>query len=264
MYFIPLTTATTATSTSTSTSTTTTIPQYTLTESASPSSEGSVTPGSGTYSSGSAVTISETPAANYHFVDWSCSGSGCYSGTGTSQTITINNNIAETANFAPDTYTITTAVSPSGTGSVSGGGTYAYGSIISLTASNGNAGVFSSWTCSGACPNGASSTANPWSVEVTGDATYTAKFSTYMECLKFNINGVAQYPYMNGTTAEQQIGGTYNVYCSVSSYYICITNGEPGGCYQGTTQIWYYCKMSNITSSSYPQGSSWPVPGDFC
>ena len=67
-----------------------------------------------------------------------------------------------------DNYTITTAVSPSGSGTVSGGGTYASGTTITLTATAYSGYVFSSWSDN--------DTSNPRSVTVTADTTYTAIF----------------------------------------------------------------------------------------
>lgn len=65
-------------------------------------------------------------------------------------------------------YTITTAVSPSGSGTVSGGGTYASGTTITLTATAYSGYVFSNWSDN--------DTSNPRSVTVTADTTYTAVF----------------------------------------------------------------------------------------
>ncbi len=72
-----------------------------LTLNVSPSGTGTTTPAIGTYKEkdGSKITISETPAKYYEFVDWTCSGIGCYSGTNSSERITIYNNTIETANF---------------------------------------------------------------------------------------------------------------------------------------------------------------------
>ena len=78
--------------------------QYYLTMAVSPPGTGSISPGSGWYNAGSGVTISESPAPNYAFNYWTCSGTGCYSGTATSATITMSAPITETANY----YTVTT------------------------------------------------------------------------------------------------------------------------------------------------------------
>ena len=65
-------------------------------------------------------------------------------------------------------YTITTAVSPSGSGTVTGGGTYNSGSTANLTATAYSGYVFSSWSDG--------NTSNPRSVTVSSDTTYTAVF----------------------------------------------------------------------------------------
>lgn len=67
-----------------------------------------------------------------------------------------------------ETFTITTAVSPAGSGSVSGGGTYSSGASVELHAIA-NAGYeFSKWSDG--------ETANPRSVKVTATETFTAIF----------------------------------------------------------------------------------------
>ena len=73
--------------------------QYTLTTNAVPSNGGSVSPVSGNYAGGSLVDLTATPSSGYNFNGWSCSGTGCYSGGSSTNTITINANIIETANF---------------------------------------------------------------------------------------------------------------------------------------------------------------------
>ncbi|MGC8648148.1 MAG: hypothetical protein ACP5SJ_01460, partial [Candidatus Micrarchaeia archaeon] len=73
--------------------------QYYFTELASPSAGGSVSPGNGWYNASKILTISEAPNAAYVFQDWTCTGTGCYSGTLASTAITLNNPISETANY---------------------------------------------------------------------------------------------------------------------------------------------------------------------
>ncbi len=84
---------------------------YTLTEGVSPSGAGTVSPGSGTYAYGTNVPISETPASGYVFTGWTCSGTGCYSGSNTNANIMITNNVIETANFNQE-YPVVISTSP--------------------------------------------------------------------------------------------------------------------------------------------------------
>ena len=67
--------------------------------------------------------------------------------------------------------TITTAVNPVGAGSVTGGGNYAVGAPVTLTASANANYAFVNWT-----PGG--STANPLTFNATENATYTANFQS--------------------------------------------------------------------------------------
>jgi pectate lyase len=83
-----------ATLTSPTCDTTSTPVTYTLTTVASPSAGGSVT-GSGTYNSGTVVTVTATAASGYTFTGWS----GDASGTATSATVTMSGNKSVTANF---------------------------------------------------------------------------------------------------------------------------------------------------------------------
>lgn len=73
--------------------------QYYLTMQASPSGAGSVTPSSGWYNSGQTITIKATANSHHKFKSWTGTGTGSYTGTKSSTTITMNSAITETANF---------------------------------------------------------------------------------------------------------------------------------------------------------------------
>ncbi|MGC8571786.1 MAG: InlB B-repeat-containing protein, partial [Candidatus Micrarchaeia archaeon] len=62
---------------------------------------GVVAPSSGLYKAGSSVTLSASANKGYYFVKWIGNGLGSYTGTSNTETITINNNINETAIFDP-------------------------------------------------------------------------------------------------------------------------------------------------------------------
>jgi uncharacterized repeat protein (TIGR02543 family) len=51
-------------------------------------------------SPGTLFTLDATPYSGYTFQGWTCSGNGCYAGTDSHITITINNDVTENANFA--------------------------------------------------------------------------------------------------------------------------------------------------------------------
>jgi hypothetical protein len=74
--------------------------QYYLTMNAGPG--GSVSPASGWYDAGANVNISATASNEYSFGSWTGSGSGCYSGSISSVSITVNGPITENASFIPN------------------------------------------------------------------------------------------------------------------------------------------------------------------
>ena len=89
-----------------------------------------------------------------------------------------------------DQYNISTNVSPSGTGSVSGGGTKTAATTITLTANPSAGYEFTQWSDG--------NTSNPRNVLVTGNATYTAQFTK--KSYTITVSGT------NGTVTG---GGTY-------------------------------------------------------
>ena len=76
--------------------------QYLLSMTTSPSGAGTVSPGTEWLNPGTKVTISETPNQYYEFNGWIGQGTGSYSGTSPSATITVGSPVIETANY---TYT---------------------------------------------------------------------------------------------------------------------------------------------------------------
>ena len=73
--------------------------QYYLTMKVSSSTAGSVTPSSGWYNKGVTVTIKATAKTGHTFKSWTGSGTGSYTGTSATHTITMNAAITETAYF---------------------------------------------------------------------------------------------------------------------------------------------------------------------
>ncbi|WP_457943379.1 Ig-like domain-containing protein [Caproiciproducens sp. LBM24188] len=116
--------------------------------------------GGGTYSYGTSVTLTAVPNPHFHFVSWN---DGV---TTASRTVTATQNISLIANFVIDTYTV--SVSAGEHGSVSGGGIYPYGSVVTLSATPYNQYKFLSWS------DGVT-TANR-SITVTGNMALSASF----------------------------------------------------------------------------------------
>ena len=117
--------------------------QCTLTASPSPSAGGTVS-GGGIYTCGTTVTVTASPATGYQFSRWSgaCTGTGACS-------VVVNANRSVTATFRRLQCALTASASPSGGGTVSGGGIYTCGTRVTVTASPSAGYQFSRW--SGAC-----------------------------------------------------------------------------------------------------------------
>lgn len=131
---------------------------------------GGTVSGAGTYEVGSSATIKATPNSGYRFVKWSDGNtSATRTITKTTSDISANvTNLSYSAVFEKITYTITTAVSPTGTGTVTGGGTYEQGKTATLTATPNTGYKFVKWSDG--------NTSATRTVTVTANATYTAIF----------------------------------------------------------------------------------------
>ena len=152
----------------------------------SPANGGTVSPSYGFYTSGTSVGIRAiaNAVAGYSFGNWSCTGAGCsnggYSGVSSSNTVTLNGNITETANFQSNTLTggfsLNMIVSPSGAGSVSPGNvaSLSSGQKISISALPNSGYTFNSWSGTGS--GGYTGSNNPASVTMNTDIVETASF----------------------------------------------------------------------------------------
>ena len=124
------------------------VTQYTVTLSANPAAGGTVTQsGTGTYDSGSSVTVTATPNAGYTFTSWKENGSVIPAATA-SYTFTISGNRTLEANFtALVQLTVTLSANPPAGGLVtqSGTGSYDFGSSVTVTATPNPGYTFTSW-----------------------------------------------------------------------------------------------------------------------
>jgi uncharacterized repeat protein (TIGR02543 family) len=141
------------------------INNYTLTVN---SSNGSVAmnPNQPTYTHGTQVELTASPAIGYHFVNWSGDGSG----SANPLTITMDDNKTVTANFAINTYTLTVNSSNGSVAKNPDQPTYVHGTIVQLTATPDMRYQFKDWS------DDASGTDNPLSVTMDGDKTVTANY----------------------------------------------------------------------------------------
>ena len=133
-------------------------PPKTLTLNVNNPQWGSVT-GAGTYEHGEVVEFSAVPAAGCYLVNWSDGE------TNAVRAMTLTKDTTITANFAIHQFTINTEAA---NGSVSGGGTYNYGTQVTLTATADEHYHFVRWN------DGNTEAARQ--IKVTEDKTYSAVF----------------------------------------------------------------------------------------
>ena len=140
-------------------------------------------PGGGHLSPNTPIVITAVPEPHYHFVSWSDGN------TDNPRTIFPAQAIGLTAIFAIDQHTITATSNDINMGDVIGGGTYDYGTEISLTANALTGYVFVSWNDG--------NTDNPRFITVEQDSTFTAIFQIQDGINDANMSNVNIYSYEN-------------------------------------------------------------------
>lgn len=124
------------------------------------------------------MTLRATPNTGWTFDRWS----GDVSGNTTSVPLTLNSNKSVTANFARIKYTLTVNVTPQDSGSVGPiGGTYDYGSLVTLVAKPAAGYEFDRW--------GGDASGNSASVNVTMESNknITAYFKSLYQTITRNM-----------------------------------------------------------------------------
>ena len=142
---------------------------YSVTATANPVEGGSVT-GVGTYAHGTTCTLTAAPATGYHFVNWTLNGTEV--GTSLTYQFEVTGDLSLVANFEVDSYEVTATADPATGGTVTGGGTYTYGSTCTLTATANTGYTFINWTSN----NGVVSTEPSYNFDVIEGGSYVANF----------------------------------------------------------------------------------------
>ena len=154
-----------------------------------PEGAGIVT-GGGTYDFGETVTLTALNNTGYEFSRWDDGEAN------NPREITVEGDASFIAVFTPLQYEITTECDPIEGGTVSGAGSYDYGSIVTLTATPNENYMFICWS------DGIAS--NPRNVTVTGNANYKALFHL-SGTPQYTITVVANDPSLGTVTGS----GTY-------------------------------------------------------
>ncbi len=143
---------------------------YTISTSSSPSA-GGTTSGGGIYDYGTQANLNAIANTGYSFINWTENGSVVSANA--NYTFTVAGNRSLVANFQALQYTISVSANPSIAGSVSGGGSYAYGSQATVSATANSGWNFVSWTENG----NVVSTSATYSFTVSNNKTLIAGFT---------------------------------------------------------------------------------------
>lgn len=161
------------------------------------------------------VTLTATPSTGYSFSKWTTTGGTLANANAATTTLTMPDaNVTVTASFTINSYTLTTAVSPSGYGSVTAGSSMQYNSKKQLTAIAGTGRAFSSWSKTAGTLS--STTANPTTFTMgAGAATVTANFTTRSYTLTVS----------KGTGISSVTGGGSKAYASSNAISATASTG---------------------------------------
>jgi uncharacterized repeat protein (TIGR02543 family) len=175
---------------------------YSVSTSSSPSA-GGTTSGGGTFNPGTSATVTATPASGYQFLNWTEGGIAV--STNPSYTFLVNVNRTLVATFQSISFiTVNTISSPGSGGTTTGAGTYAAGSIISVTSTPATGYQFANWTEGGSVV----STSTSYSFTASANRTLVANFSQITYVVSTSSN-----PAAGGTSTG---GGGFNYGSSVT------------------------------------------------
>ena len=152
---------------------------YNITVASNNPNFGSVS-GGGRFEEGSVIEISATANDGYMFVTWNDNV------TDNPRQIVVTSDAVYVANFSVQTYTITAISSNDAYGTVTGGGTFEVGSVITITAVPNENYEFDSWSDY--------NTDNPREIVVTADAIYIANFSVVNNIENVSANEISIFP----------------------------------------------------------------------
>ncbi|HPG40862.1 MAG TPA: FlgD immunoglobulin-like domain containing protein [bacterium] len=218
--------------------------------------------GEGWYNSGANAQFSvTTPSAGgtgtqYVFVDWTGSGTGSYSGSQVTNTVTMNNPITETADWKTQYY-LTTAVNPTAGGSITPtptGPWHDSGTSVSINA-NANSGYeWAGWS------GDLSGTTRPSSVTMNAPKSVTANFGHQVD-ITVTTSPAGRSFTVDGTSYTSQQTFTW---VENSQHTIATTATQSGGA--GTQYVFTSWSPSGSTNASMTYtvpSSNQTVTGNF-
>ena len=236
---------------------------YVVTATAAPENGGTIT-GAGTYVHGDTVTLAANAYAGYSFINWTENGEVVSAESIYSFVVNAAHTLV--AHFGINSYAVSVEATPEEGGTVTGAGTYDYGTTATLTATANPGYTFYNWTMNGQQV----STNATYTFTVTEQATYVAHFSlnnylitaiaspteggtvsgggNYAHGSIVVLNAVPNdnYEFVNWTKNGQQVSdsvtysfpvqesGTYIAHFTLKSYTVtAMANPEAGGMVTG-------------------------------
>jgi len=160
---------------------------------------------------GEMVTIEAIPAQGYQLVNWYINGIAWLT-VDSIITIVVIDDLTITAYFEPEEYGITLLSNPEGGGYVIGGGTYANGETVTVSAISNEEYEFINWL-----ENGVEIiTDSDYTFTVTGSRTLTGNFETYDIVIQSNTSGCG---VLGGGNYRPGIEITVVAVCAKSGIY---------------------------------------------
>ena len=160
---------------------------YTITASPDPTVGGSVT-GAGNYEQGTVCTLTAVSNTGYDFVNWTKNNQVV--STDSSFSFTVTENASYVAHFSIITFTISVSSDPMEGGSVTGGGTYDYGSLVTVVATPNEQYMFLNWTENGEVVSQESS----YSFTATSNRQLVAHLAVMTDVEEMDAKNVIAYP----------------------------------------------------------------------
>jgi len=210
---------------------------YTVATPVNPDNAGNVA-GSGTFTAGSTVTVTATPSSGYAFINWT--ENGIVQSSSPSYSFILANNRNLIANFSSTiNYTVATQINPANEGNVTGGGPFAAGSFVTVTAIANNGYAFTNWTENGVIQ----STSPSYTFALATNRNLVANFAsavTYTVATQVS-------PIDDGTVTGAGIfslGSSVSVTATPNAGY-AFTNWTENGIVQSTSTTYTFALATN-------------------
>lgn len=169
----------------------------------------STTPFTYGYAAGTAVTLTAESTTGWTFDSWDPDSDIDSIDTTNNNVayVTINGDKVVTAIFTANEYTLTTGVSPAGSGSVDvSTGSYNYGDPITITATNYTGYTFSNWTVAVEGSDPATMDGNPLNLTMpAANMTITANFTSTITTATLTVT----VPFISTKTVDAQVSIEY-------------------------------------------------------